>query len=356
MAAMSAESPRGAHAAADETAPGVTDVRKRVRFGIRAELLIAFAGMAAMTIIATLVALYAFARVDLAVTRITESSVPYMSRAHAIAAQVADITASAPELMASATQEGRARARDALTQTERHLSELTRQLAAVQADPEALVVLESLQDEMASNLADLDRIVETRLNLGSQREAIVARLVYTHRQVLENLEPAVNGAMLDAMRLQDIKTEANMSAGLIAQAALTDDRDLLGPLKEKFTASAAALTRNIRSVSDPAARVALLEPIQTLTTMGTGNMGADHRRRFVRGCHRQRADGTRQRKRAHQSGRWRGRVVAGASHCQGGGQSGGRSAGRGKRRHRYRPAAAAQGAIYRFAGPSAKIC
>ena len=110
------------HRPAGEDGPGSSRARTQFRFGLRAELLAAFAGMAAMTLVSTVVVWYAFAQVDRAVSRITESSVPYMSRAHDIAAKVAEITASAPELMASATQEGRARAHQSLSVAEKELT------------------------------------------------------------------------------------------------------------------------------------------------------------------------------------------------------------------------------------------
>ncbi len=279
--------------------------RARFRFGLRAELLAAFGGMAAMTLVATGVAWYAFAQVNQAVRRITESSVPYMSRARDIAGKVTEITASAPELMASATQEGRERARQSLSVAERELSELTQQLAAAQADPAALSQLKSLQVEMGSELANLDHIVQRRLELEARRRSVVAQLARVHQQVLEDFEPViddaifdtvmrseeitrsttgrilelVNGAMIDAIRLERMKSESNLAAGLIVQAALTDDRDLLGPLEEKFTASAMALRRDLRSVDDAATRFAIQGGIDGLLALGSGRTGVFEARR-----------------------------------------------------------------------------
>jgi class 3 adenylate cyclase len=268
-------------------------------------LLAAFAAMAAMTLVSTVVAWYAFSQVNQAVTRITESSVPYMSRARDIAAKVAEITASAPELMASANQEGRTRARESLSVAERELSELTQQLAAAQADPAALSELKSLQAEMGSELANLDRIVQRRLELDARRRSVVAQLTRVHQQALEDLEPViddaifdtvmrseeitrstsdrilalVNGAMIDAIRLERMKSESNLAAGLIVQAALTDDRDLLGPLEEKFTAGAMSLKRDLHSVDDAATRLAIQGGIDALLALGSGRNGVFEARR-----------------------------------------------------------------------------
>ncbi len=294
--------PGGRHGEGERGSSGAPG---RFRFGLRAELLAAFGGMAAMTLVATAVAWYAFAQVNQAVSRITESSVPYMSRARDIAGKVAEITASAPELMASATQEGRERARQSLSVAERELSELMQQLAAVQADPAALSQLKSLQAEMVSELANLDRIVQRRLELDARRRSVVAQLAKVHQQVLEDFEPViddaifdtvmrseeitasttgrilelVNGAMIDAIRLERMKSESNLAAGLIVQAALTDDRDLLGPLEEKFTASATGLRRDLDSVDNPATRLAIQGGIDGLLALGSGRTGGFEARR-----------------------------------------------------------------------------
>lgn len=281
---------------AETSAPTPFQEPRRVRFGIKAELLLAFAAMTAMTVVASVVAWYAFAEVDRAVTRITGSSVPSMSRAHALAAEVTEITASAPVMMASATQEGRVRARRALTATEEKLSSLMEELATLGADRAALRELQTLQADMAANLAALDGFVERRLTLGGRREDAVRRLAATHRRVLETLEPLIDDAVFDtvmtseriaqgtagritrlvdggvanAQRLMEIKAEVNYAAGLLAEVANVSDPDLIEPIVERFVASTAALERNLGALPDTPETARARREVEDLLFFGRG--------------------------------------------------------------------------------------
>lgn len=250
--------------------------KRKFRFGIKAELLAAFGAMTFMTIIASTVAWFAFIEVDRAVTRITASAVPSISRAHALAAEVAEIAASAPVLMASANQDGREQARRALAAAEEKINALLRELSSVGVGAEALFELRTLQNEIATNLSNLNNLVELRLTLGTRKSAALERLAATHRQVLETLEPIIDDAVFDtiiisekisassadrmsrlvdggvarAQHLLEIKAEVNYTAGLLANVAFTPDRDLIRPLFERFESSTHAIMRNLEALNE----------------------------------------------------------------------------------------------------------
>jgi class 3 adenylate cyclase len=260
------------------------------RFGIKAELLVAFGAMTVMTIVASLIAWLAFSEVDHAVSRITVSTVPSISRAHAIAAEVAEITATAPVLLASATQDGRAQARRALAVTEVKLQNLMREIASTEVDQDALTELRTLQNDIAANLSELDVVVEHRLALRAKIDDALARLASTHRQVLETLEPLVDDAVFDtivnseeitkvstermtrlvdvgvakAQRLLEIKAEASYTAGLLAQVSTISDPDLIGPLYEQFVASSDSITRGLDALADTPEKARLSRQVRDL--------------------------------------------------------------------------------------------
>ena len=271
--------------------------KRKFRFGIKAELLAAFGAMTVMTIIASGVAWFAFIEVNRAVNRITESAVPSISRAHALASEVADITASAPVLMASATQVGREQARRALAATEEKIDALLKELASVDVDQEALTELRTLQNEIATNLSSLNTLVEHRLTLGARTNDALERLAETHRQLLETLEPPIDDAVFEtiissekisastagrmsrlvdggvakAQRLLEIKAEANYTAGLLAQVAFTSDRDLIQPLFEQFEASANTITRNLEALKEAPETGRVLRKVGDLLAFGRGS-------------------------------------------------------------------------------------
>ena len=79
----------------------------KVIFGIRAKLFWAFAGLASLTVIASATALFGFMRVDRTVARITAESIPTMVASLQLARKSAEISAIAPALMSSTSQEER---------------------------------------------------------------------------------------------------------------------------------------------------------------------------------------------------------------------------------------------------------
>jgi class 3 adenylate cyclase len=282
----------------------------KARFGIKAELLAAFGAMTVMTIVASMVAWYAFSEVDRAVTQITALSVPSIARAHAIAAEVAEITAVAPVLMASASQEGRAQARRALALTEEKLGALMEELSSAGVDQEAFAELRALQNETTTNLSNLDTFVERRLTLRVRTDAALERLATTHRQVLETLEPMIDDAVFEtiinseeitldtadsmarlvdggvakAQRLLEIKAEANFTAGLLAQVANVSDRDLIQPLHEQFVAGSDAITRHLEALPDTPERERVLRQAGDLLAFGRGTASLfEVRQRELRG-------------------------------------------------------------------------
>ena len=103
---------------ADQEPPGAAHVETRTSnfaaagrqhegkatLGIKAKLFLAFGGMALLTIGAGAVAWYAFTDIDRSVTRITAESVVDMATSHQLAEKSAEITATAPALIASAAK------------------------------------------------------------------------------------------------------------------------------------------------------------------------------------------------------------------------------------------------------------
>ncbi|MFP6759449.1 MAG: HAMP domain-containing protein [Alphaproteobacteria bacterium] len=281
----------------DATSPLLELAAKRGRrFGIKAELLIAFGAMTVMTIIASLIAWLAFSEIDNAVSRITVSTVPSISRAHAIAAEVAEITASAPVLMASATQDGRAQARRVLAATEEKLRALMVELASTDVDQVALTELQILQDQIAANLSHLDEVVEHRLTLRTKIAQSLGRLASTHPRFLETLEPLiddavfktvinsedvtrdsadrmtrlVDGGMARARHLLEIKAEVNYTAGILAQVATISDSDMIRPLHEHFVAAADSIRRDLEALTDTPDKTRLQRRVRALLVHGQG--------------------------------------------------------------------------------------
>src|SRR5439155_12984477 len=99
--------------------------RRRTALGIKAKLFLAFGAMAMLTGGASAVAWYAFSDIDRSVTRITAESVVGMAASLRLAEKSAEITATAPALIASRSEDERAKEQERLVGRLNEISALT---------------------------------------------------------------------------------------------------------------------------------------------------------------------------------------------------------------------------------------
>ena len=137
------------------------------RLGIKARLVLAFCAMAAMTAIASGVAWYAFVGIDRAVTQITTDSVPGMAASLRLAGMSAEIAATAPALMVSASQEERDRVQAQLEKRTKELITLTGGLQAAGVPRERIADLADIEGQITVRLRELDTAVKRRLGFQS---------------------------------------------------------------------------------------------------------------------------------------------------------------------------------------------
>src|SRR3954470_3306049 len=237
--------------------------------GIKAKLLLAFCGAAALTAVASAVAWYAFVDIDRSVTRITADSLPAMAASLRLAEKGADIAAAAPSLVASAGQEDRRRARADLDRKAGELAGLTRALSTTGLARDRLAALADVEGRMTAKLQELDNAVERRLAVRARKEAAVADLAGVHAGFLEKIEPLVDDAGFDLVIgsenlasqgkeavaglvgggvaalqvLLELRAEVNLAVGLLNQASGVPDANALQPLQERFVAAIGHIDR-----------------------------------------------------------------------------------------------------------------
>ena len=128
---MNATDPSRPASAAAADARATTDGRSaRSVFGIKTKLFLAFFIMAGFTILASAIAWYAFDAIERSVRRITGDSVPAMTVSMRLAEKSAEIAATAPALIASASQEERIGLQAQLEERATELAGLVRNLEA----------------------------------------------------------------------------------------------------------------------------------------------------------------------------------------------------------------------------------
>src|SRR5215472_13486176 len=156
-----------AHASRSATAGRKHD--GKAALGIKAKLFMAFGGMAMLTVGASAVAWYAFTDIDRSVTRITSESVVGMAAALRLAEKSAEITATAPALIASRNEQERAQEQGRLVQRLNELSAVTKGLKSAGVAEARLANLIEIEDKIADALKALDSAVERRLRSSAKR-------------------------------------------------------------------------------------------------------------------------------------------------------------------------------------------
>ncbi|MCZ6655650.1 MAG: PAS-domain containing protein, partial [Planctomycetota bacterium] len=270
---------------------------ERSALGIKVKLFLAFCAMAGFTISAAAIAWYAFVTIERSVDRITVESVPAMAVSLRLAEKSAEIAATAPALIASINQEARIATQAGLEARSREIVVLMEDLKATQIDPGSLETLAEIQREITGRLSVLNTAVEERLRLSAQRDVLSTEMATTHGRFVDLLEPLVDDAVFNLIisgedltaqstesvtglveggvstihLLLTINAEANLAAGLLAEAANSPDPVLIQPIRERFFAAAATIERSLSQLPDIGDRDQLQQASEALLRLGSGS-------------------------------------------------------------------------------------
>src|SRR5262249_16016751 len=147
------------------------------------------------------------------------------------------------------------------------LSAMNDSLKATGAAEGSLANRIAIEGKIASELRVLDSAVEQRLRLSAQREGVAADLAVAQAKLQEVLEPLVDDASFDLVTstedvtakskdaitglveggvnalqaLLTLRAEGNLTAGLLSEAAHSDDAALIQPIRERFAAAAGTI-------------------------------------------------------------------------------------------------------------------
>jgi CHASE3 domain sensor protein len=239
------------------------DTERPARYGIKVKLLLAFCSFAGLTAVASAVAWYGFGEINHAVTRVMVESVPGTLTALSLAEKSAQMAATAPALMASDSQEERVLEQAKLDERARALVSLIGDLKASNVAPERTTALSSIEQKITAKLEELNVAVEKRLRLEVQRQAAIGELSKAQTVFAKVLEPLIDDSVFNLVmrsehvtaknasaitglvdggvskldHLLTINAEANLAAGLLAEAAHVDDPVLIEPIRERFVAA-----------------------------------------------------------------------------------------------------------------------
>ena len=164
------------------------------RFGVRAKLLLAFAGIAGMTVAASLVGLMSYTAVEAPLTRIVRVNLPEMALAKRLSTESSSVAAAAPTLESADSQASRKALAEQILTRARGLIGLVDELARTRAADPLLAEVKAQAQAMIATLERQNAALARRLEVRGRREAVLGELAKTHESFLMALEPLVEAA------------------------------------------------------------------------------------------------------------------------------------------------------------------
>jgi len=268
----------------------------KAALGIKAKLFLALGGMTMLTVGASAVAWYAFTDIDRSVTRITTESIVGMAGSLRLAEKSAEITATAPALIASRSEDERAKEQEKLVRRLNEISAVTEGLKVTGMAEARFASLIEIEGKIATELKALDGAVAQRLRLSAQRQTAVADLADVQTGFRDALEPLVDDAIFNLVitseevtakskeaitglveggvnalqALLTLRAEGNLAAGLLGEAAHVDDPALIQPIRERFSAATAAIEKSLEALPQSPENERLREASEALIALGGG--------------------------------------------------------------------------------------
>jgi phosphoglycerate-specific signal transduction histidine kinase len=258
------------------------------RFGIRGKLLLAFGVVAGLTVLASVVGYLSYDEVGGTLDGIARTHLPAMSLSLRLVRSSAEIVSVAPSLVAAGDAKERDAAVASLQADQRGLESAVDALAATPGGGDATAALRRVAAEMAKNLTELAATVERRIALRDRRIEAAASLRKTHAALTTILAPMVDdagfdlitglqsaGDAADAAALKqtlsqladqqvaalqamfDLRADGNLALGLLVEAVNTPSKDLLVPMRDRFSAAAGHIEKSLAVFKDDKAGTAL---------------------------------------------------------------------------------------------------
>jgi len=288
---------------ASRTLEGWAPAPRRLRdCGIRTRLLLAFAMVAGLTVLASSLSFLAFGDVGAMMARITGDNLSAMSLSTRLEKASASIAAGAPSLLAASEGKGRQAAMAGLTAAQRELAEVIGALTSAPGGSTTTFELRRVAGEIGANLNQLATVVEQRHTLKHEREVAVERIRATHAEIAAKLAPFADDAAFDLVTdlrsassetnlralqqklsslgearfsllraMLDLRADSNIALELLTEASGTPSWEFLVPVQDRFRAAAGRLERSLTAFKGTPAAETLRDPVQSLLEFGRGN-------------------------------------------------------------------------------------
>jgi phosphoglycerate-specific signal transduction histidine kinase len=195
------------------------------RFGVRAKLLLAFAGIAGMTVGASFVGLYSYSAVEAPLSRIVTVSLPEMELAKRLSGESGGIAAAAPTLDAADSQSVRGQTYAQIMSRGRQLIALVNELGERRPNDPRLADVKAKATALIATLDKANAAVDRRLTASGRRELGLSQLARARESFLDTLQPLIDsvgerlrnrGESLAGMTDTEIEQLSNAVSALIS--------------------------------------------------------------------------------------------------------------------------------------------
>ncbi|MDT3686092.1 MAG: response regulator [Pseudorhodoplanes sp.] len=246
------------------------------------KLVAAFILAAALTVIATLVALVQFHNINAVMSRLTGASLPAVKYSLAVETNAKAIAAGGARLAAATSELQRFTGMSEATEKIGNLWGALSQLRAVSGDTAGMMRLQTLIAGIDERLGQLDRIIRDKIYTVSARDKLSAQIPVATEALVQNLTPfARQGAT--AKSALELQSDIYRAADLLHRALSIGKAVTLKTLQQQFE----TVRLRILNVSDALqseaevdqnARTAVRQSVQVLLALGRPNVGLFHLR------------------------------------------------------------------------------
>jgi diguanylate cyclase (GGDEF)-like protein/PAS domain S-box-containing protein len=276
----------------------------RVRFGIRGKLYGAFAGVASLTLLASVVAFFSYSFISAGLYRFETEGVSAITQAQALERRALELTAISSSLIDSRDDAALAVAVGNLKNKQNELEITLNGLRGAHTGDDVMASLKTSVDKFEENADLLAASIANHLAATKKRKALEDGALAANRALREALAPIVDDAGFDLMSgleslaqdhghdgqphsspnvsarqaadlqaLADLRAEANRVIGILTEVSLTPRIDQLPPLRDQFAASVDRSREAAAGLSDTEISHRLSDALEKLLSFGADGDG-----------------------------------------------------------------------------------
>jgi methyl-accepting chemotaxis protein len=288
-----------------------------MRLGIRQKLFLAVGVIAAMAVVSSLISFGFFGQVRGALGLVTERSLPAVSSALTLAAQSADLAASAPALAYAQNEAERNTANAVLEGKIARINGTLAEIRKSDAREDLRTEIEQGFSRLSEAIVAIDVAVKERLALNAKRQALTKTMTDNHANFLFLAQPAVDQAVMDmtmefelvsratgqgasemiqsildkqvtgARAIQDLVAKTNLSVGMLAVAAQADSPEQVELIQVDNINTKAEMLRTLDTVEAIFPNKEIAEMVNGIAKVSEGENGLFNTRMLELAAQRQ---------------------------------------------------------------------